>query len=321
MLVLLQKSGLWRRISSNGKGECDDGNTSDTDACLASCRVARCGDGKTLVGVEACDDGNSDNGDDCLTDCRIPFCGDGFVRKNGPYAEECDDGDDINENTCLNSCRRNVCGDGVPGGAGEECDDGNTADSDGCSSKCKLGSCGDGKVDSNEECDDGNSDMTDACVNCKAAKCGDGYLWDGHEECERGNDLLSPLCKDVLPELELHNPETRAQCSAKCEVDSGSCSYCGDGVVHPLFGEVCDGPVGCFELTLFFEVYPDPSKVVECDSHCKDPEWEKCPRCGDSILQEEWEECDDGNSEPDDGCDQCLLTGESRLNDSTIFAR
>jgi len=38
--------------------ECDDGNGNDGDACLATCRRARCGDGVVRVGVEECDDGN-----------------------------------------------------------------------------------------------------------------------------------------------------------------------------------------------------------------------------------------------------------------------
>jgi cysteine-rich repeat protein len=35
--------------------QCDDGNRSDTDACLSSCRWARCGDGHVRQGVEECD--------------------------------------------------------------------------------------------------------------------------------------------------------------------------------------------------------------------------------------------------------------------------
>jgi cysteine-rich repeat protein len=29
------------------------------------------------------------------------------------------------------------------------------------------------------------------------------------------------------------------------------------------------------------------------------------PRCGDLIVQPEHEECDDGNSNPADGCNEC----------------
>jgi cysteine-rich repeat protein len=37
--------------------ECDDGNRSDEDGCLRTCRLARCGDGHRRAGVEECDDG------------------------------------------------------------------------------------------------------------------------------------------------------------------------------------------------------------------------------------------------------------------------
>ena len=45
--------------------ECDDGNGSNTDACLNACVAARCGDSFVQLTVEACDDGNDDddNGD------------------------------------------------------------------------------------------------------------------------------------------------------------------------------------------------------------------------------------------------------------------
>ena len=43
---------------SNGEA-CDDGNTVNTDACLNSCKAARCGDAVVRTGVEECDDGNA----------------------------------------------------------------------------------------------------------------------------------------------------------------------------------------------------------------------------------------------------------------------
>jgi cysteine-rich repeat protein len=29
------------------------------------------------------------------------------------------------------------------------------------------------------------------------------------------------------------------------------------------------------------------------------------PHCGDGIVQADHEDCDDGNDDPNDGCDQC----------------
>lgn len=56
---------------------CDDGNSSNTDACLNSCTDASCGDGYVQVGIEDCDDGGSNGAcpSACSTTCEINDCG------------------------------------------------------------------------------------------------------------------------------------------------------------------------------------------------------------------------------------------------------
>ncbi|MEO0605486.1 MAG: DUF4215 domain-containing protein, partial [Myxococcota bacterium] len=83
---------------------CDDGNLDETDACLAKCEAARCGDGFVQTGVEACDDGNSIDEDGCLDACTIAQCGDGVVHAG---VEDCDDGtgNGIEGATCFDDCR------------------------------------------------------------------------------------------------------------------------------------------------------------------------------------------------------------------------
>ncbi len=49
---------------------CDDGNAVDTDACVAGCKLAACGDKLVQAGVEDCDDGNMVNGDGCENTCK-----------------------------------------------------------------------------------------------------------------------------------------------------------------------------------------------------------------------------------------------------------
>ncbi|HEY0132938.1 MAG TPA: fibrinogen-like YCDxxxxGGGW domain-containing protein, partial [Nannocystis sp.] len=61
--------------------QCDDGNLSDNDACLSTCKGATCGDGKVFQGQEQCDDGNQSNNDQCTVTCKTATCSDGF--KNG----------------------------------------------------------------------------------------------------------------------------------------------------------------------------------------------------------------------------------------------
>lgn len=63
----------------DGVEECDDGNGSNTDACLNTCVDATCGDGYRQSGVEECDDGGS-NGEcpaSCSTSCTENSCDDG----------------------------------------------------------------------------------------------------------------------------------------------------------------------------------------------------------------------------------------------------
>ena len=82
--------------------ECDDGNTSNEDACTNACGNAVCGDTYTWTGHEECDDGNASNEDACLTDCTLPTCGDGHVWTG---QELCDDGGTAPGDGCSATCQ------------------------------------------------------------------------------------------------------------------------------------------------------------------------------------------------------------------------
>lgn len=87
-----------------GTEECDDGNSSNHDACTNSCIANVCGDDYVNVGIESCDDGD-ENGDECdaayggtcnfcNSACQYKtktggFCGDGEV---DDLHEVCDGG-------------------------------------------------------------------------------------------------------------------------------------------------------------------------------------------------------------------------------------
>ncbi len=203
-----------------GAGEaCDDGNASNTDDCLDTCKLASCGDGFVQADVEACDDANADNADDCLNDCTAPTCGDGFVQTG---VEMCDDANQEDNDGCVAGCVPNACGDGLLWDGVEACDDGNLVPDDGCSATCSPATCGDGAVqaDLGEDCDDMNADNTDGCLDtCKAASCGDGFVQAGVEACDLGGmnndntgpcrtnctacecqgvDVMGKTCKDVM---------------------------------------------------------------------------------------------------------------------------
>lgn len=144
-----------------GEG-CDDGNSSNSDSCLASCASAICGDGFVRINTEQCDDGNNLNGDGC-SGCTIEV---GFECESLPnFPSEC----------------APVCGDGVVS-VGEECDEGNL-NSDttpgACRLDCLLPRCGDGVIDPTEDCDDNNTISDDGCDADCTSGCGNGFLTAG----------------------------------------------------------------------------------------------------------------------------------------------
>jgi cysteine-rich repeat protein len=163
--------------------ECDDGNGDDGDACLSTCKKARCGDGVVRRDVEACDDGNVIDTDGCRNSCGLPSCGDGVVEAG----EVCDDGNADDSDACLSSCLKAHCGDGFVEHGVEVCDDGNRVDGDACTNACQPARCGDGIVEVGvEACDDGNAFDDDFCDNqCHTPVCGDGKLA-GNEQCDLG---------------------------------------------------------------------------------------------------------------------------------------
>src|SRR5262249_3012900 len=88
-----------------------------TDACV-NCQIAFCGDGFVEQGVEQCDDGNASNSDGCVAGCVLAQCGDGFLHLG---VEECDDGNLIDGDGCSSMCKLPFCGAGVVE-PGEQCD-------------------------------------------------------------------------------------------------------------------------------------------------------------------------------------------------------
>ena len=50
--------------------QCDDGNSTNGDACENNCTVPTCGNGIVYPG-EQCDDGNTSNGDGCDSQCKV----------------------------------------------------------------------------------------------------------------------------------------------------------------------------------------------------------------------------------------------------------
>lgn len=141
--------------------------------------------------------------------------------------------------------------------------------------------CGDGYIEGDEVCEPGVSAdetcqewgyehgdavyCTSECqwstADCSDSVCGD-ELVEGTEECDDGNRLGGDGCSEL------------------CVVE-----HCGDGVVTPELGEVCDGTVGCLDDCT--------RQAVADDGVCDEGEgWTDSPgvirsadcRCGDATF-------------------------------------
>jgi MYXO-CTERM domain-containing protein len=319
-------TGLGQRCGDtlvNGPEACDDGNASNTDACLSTCVAASCGDTFVRMGVETCDDGNMTTTDGCIA-CMSARCGDGYLQSG---VEQCDDANASSTDACVAGCRAAVCGDGFIRAGVETCDDGNTMDGDACPSTCVAGVCGDGRLDAGEACDDGNAITTDACVSCRFATCGDGFVRAGAEQCDDGNlsqtdaclnTCLSARCGDGNVQAGVEacddgNARTDDGCLNTCEAAS-----CGDGYVRAGV-EVCDdgntsdldGCVGTCMLASCGDGFVRTG-VEMCDDG-NPAETDACiacfdARCGDGHVQAGVEGCDDGNRVDTDACpNSCVL--------------
>jgi cysteine-rich repeat protein len=286
-------SGCGNGVLDAGE-QCDDGNASNADACLANCRNASCGDGFTRTGVEQCDDGNAINTDACLPGCTTARCGDGFTRAG---VEQCDDGNAISTDACLPNCIAARCGDGITRSGVEQCDDGNAINTDACPSSCTTARCGDGFVRASvEQCDDGNALNTDACLaNCRNASCGDGFTRAGVEQCDDANAINTDAClssctsarcgdgflRSGIETCDDANASNSDACPSSCRV-----AFCGDGFTRSGVEQCDDG---------------NANDTDGCLKGCV------AAVCGDGHVQQGVEECDDGNNGDADGCNSDCL--------------
>jgi cysteine-rich repeat protein len=216
-------------------GSCVGGNRNSDGLCKQNCTFEICGDG-FVDGAEDCDDGNSSNADACLTaatspatTCHFNVCGDGFTN---PAAEVCDDDNTANGDGCRGDCLAvEGCGDGVEqAGLGETCDDNNTVTGDGCDAACHDEVCPDGITTLNEECDDDNFTNTDGCpLNCVNAECGDGNVCSDAATCHTGPNGGVEQCDNAGA----NSNTVPNACRMNCANPS-----CGDGVQDG--GEACD---------------------------------------------------------------------------------
>ncbi len=296
------------------------------DASVAPCVGAECDDGAppavvcgdgVIGGAELCDDGNGKPGDGCSGVCTIEP---GYTCPTPGQS-------------CVYTVTQ-TCGNSQIEGQ-EICDDGNTKDGDGCSAACQIepnyscttpgqlctptvtAFCSDGTVSAGEQCDDTNTSPGDGCnATCqielgwvcptpgqpctKLEYCGDS-IKNGTEECDDGNAGPGDGCSGVCKLEPGYACPAQGQACVKIWV-------CGNAHVDP--GEACDdGNVnpndGCAaDCTLVEPGYTCPTAGGNGGPCTKAP----ANTCGDGKLAGA-EQCDDGNSDPNDGCTAgCAVT-------------
>lgn len=338
-----------------GKPEaCDDGaGEGCSDDCMTiqpgyrcsglggGCGIPRCGDGTTdFDRGERCDDGNEDAGDGCdkcqpeagwvcrnFQGCYLTFCGDGMVDFDWETqsGETCEDGGALPGDGCDEHCRTEpgwvcrydgctptVCGDGIVArgdfGGGEQCDDKGTKNGDGCDEFCQIEPgwycddfqgcfqvvCGDGNlVPGLEACDDSNQKNGDGCNEFCQPEPGWNCYWQAgacHQVVCGDNVMEGDQTGSVYEQCDDGNTDSDDGCSSSCMAEPGwICDFqgchkvvCGDGFLDPQGGGKGPPPKG------------GPKKVI-------------IPPDGGGDTGGP-EQCDDGNTDAGDGCDQgCQL--------------
>ena len=300
--------------------ECDDGNASDTDACVSgntlssTCKIAVCGDGKVEAGVEDCDAGpaNGTAASGCSATCHSIACGNRVLDPG----EDCDDGNLSDGDDCLSNCKIATCGDGKIDAAREQCDAGdqNGKVVGGCSATCHLSTCGNGVLDFGEQCDDGttggvsNNAAGKRCnASCQFNVCGDGDPLAGIEQCDDGvhngdgsntrrdttacdADCTLPLCGDGHVNAALHEDcdegaanSNTGTCTLACKAPT-----CGDGFRQA--GEDCDDPT----LATSCAYNPTMTACLVCNNQCHSVPG-TAHFCNDGHVDAPFEVCDDNN--------------------------
>jgi len=213
----------------------------------------------------------------------------------------CDDG---------NACTWDYCADG--GHCGHEavsCDDGHACTVDSCDPAIGCTAV----ADDGAACDDGNNCTSgDGCIGavCQGAPIEDCCATD--VDCDDDATCTLDFCGEGLCANEPIDCSVPDVCYAGfCDID-GECSAtpisCDDS--NFCTDDGCDSATGCVH-----EPAANPPEPVEVsctdglDNDCDgtiDVTDSDCFVCGDGVLQP-GEQCDDGNGNPFDGCDQCYI--------------
>ncbi|CAD8074288.1 unnamed protein product [Paramecium primaurelia] len=297
--------------------ECDQTSGQGQVDYLNNRCLSICGDGIKSMD-EQCDDGNElpyDGCYGCLYECSRECikCVDGlcyeclspdWILKNNTC--ECETCQNLCQNECL-SCIKGVC---------YECQspewilDSNNICVYVCGEQCSKNICGDGILNIQiEECDDGNDQIRDGCYNCLLEK---GFLCyydenmvsQGCSRCQDFNclkcDLVnqSQICSDCLPGYFIDEFKQCQQCDLMCVECSQNYKNC--TTVNPQYTK------------------NQQNQQKKCNLNqglLNDLDFYECVlQCGNGVLDLH-EQCDDGNRDVQDGCNEFCQLDEGYLFD------
>lgn len=236
-----------------------------------------------------------------------PVCGNGIYQPG----EECDDGNITSGDGCSSNCKNEFyCGNGVVDSAsGEECDDGNLTSGDGCSSSCKIELCA---GDCNANAVVGIDDLLkvlDIALHgyptslCKSADLDNNNTVSITEMITMVNASQSGKC--AIPKTACAWPQSNVgDCNCNGTVEMGEAmqiyNYKKTGfnpnTINPGTGRAYCGAIDSNSNNLVDDNEQDivfQNAVNGCPTHL--------PVCGDGN-KEPCEECDDGNTNNQDGC-------------------
>jgi hypothetical protein len=200
--------------------------------------------------------------------------------------------------------------------AGEDCDDGNDIPGDGCENDCTW------TCTQNSDCRD--EEICNGVETCNTTDhiCVQGTAMADCDVCDTdpdvkicvGGECVDPTCGDncVTAPDEFCEPPGEGNCNAECQIICTGNDDC------PTDGEFCNGEEYCntTEGVCARQNVPAEGEVCQADPRqicigesCQDS------ICGDNFIDAgatPAEECDDGNTTPDDGCENdCTWTCEA----------
>jgi cysteine-rich repeat protein len=263
------------------------------DYAFAQGTIPFCGDGAMQSVMEKCDDGNTTSGDGCDSACRLEStCGDGFVE----FAETCDDGNDLSLDGCSSTCLTEL----------------KYETSENNYDKAHATEIGSYLHLSGTVRSEGDIDYWTFTVD----RPGKVYLdvWGGNYNgaCrsfyfEGGNDLFDPT-------LKLEGPDGSTSFSANCGSKRSDRNDEWDTIVDLVPGTYfirLEGQDVGWGWDAPYTVSYQIEVVIELTG----------PVCGNGNIETS-EQCDDGNSNNNDGCSQaCGLEYKAEVEPNNALIR